>query len=86
MKDVLYEFLDVVRIYSKIPGKHPDMKKPFMVKRGSTVQDVAFKIHREFADKLKFAKVWGSGKFDGQVVERDHIVEDEDILEIHVDM
>ena len=86
MKDVLYEFLDVVRIYSKIPGKDPDMKKPFMVKRGSTVQDVAFKIHREFADKLKFAKVWGSGKFDGQVVERDHIVEDEDILEIHVDM
>jgi len=86
MKDALYEFLDVVRIYSKIPGKDADMKKPFMVKRGSTVLDVAFKIHREFADKLKFAKVWGSGKFDGQVVERDHIVEDEDILEIHVDM
>ncbi len=86
MKQALYEFLDVVRIYSKIPGKDADMKKPFMVKRGSTVQDVAFKIHREFADKLKFAKVWGSGKFDGQIVERDHVVEDEDILEIHVDM
>jgi uncharacterized protein len=86
MKKALYEFLDVVRVYSKIPGKDPDMKKPFMVKRGSTVQDVAFKIHREFADNLKFAKVWGSGKFDGQVVERDHVVEDGDILEIHVDM
>jgi ribosome-interacting GTPase 1 len=86
MKERLYEFLDVVRVYSKIPGKDPDMKKPFMVKRGSTVQDVAYKIHREFADKLKFAKVWGSGKFDGQVVESGHIVEDEDILEIHVDM
>jgi ribosome-interacting GTPase 1 len=86
MKDILYEFLDVVRVYSKIPGKDADMKKPFMVKRGSTVQDVAFKIHREFADNLKFAKVWGSGKFDGQIVERDHVVEDEDILEIHVAM
>jgi len=86
MKEALYKFLDVVRIYSKIPGKGADMKKPFMVPRGSTVQDVAFKIHREFADKLKFAKIWGSGKFDGQVVDRDHIVEDEDILEIHVDM
>jgi ribosome-interacting GTPase 1 len=86
MKKVLYEFLDVVRVYSKIPGKDPDMEKPFMVKRGSTVQDVAYKIHREFADKLKFAKVWGSGKFDGQVVESGHVVEDGDILEIHVDM
>jgi ribosome-interacting GTPase 1 len=75
-----------VRVYSKIPGKDADMKKPFMVKRGSTVQDVAFKIHREFADNLTFAKVWGSGKFDGQIVERDHVVEDEDILEIHVAM
>ena len=62
------------------------MDKPFIVKRGSSVQDVAFKIHREFADNLKFARVWGSGKFDGQVVERDHVVEDGDILEIHVDM
>jgi len=86
MRTALYEFLDVVRVYSKIPGKDADMKKPFMVTRGSTVQDVAYKIHREFADKLKFAKVWGSGKFDGQVVESGHVVEDGDILEIHVDM
>ena len=86
MKTRLYEFLDVVRIYSKIPGKKVDMKKPFIVKRGSTVLDVAQKIHREFGHNLKFAKIWGSGKFDGQVVERDHVVEDGDILEIHVDM
>jgi len=86
MKKRLYEFLDVVRIYSKIPGKKVDLKKPFIIKRGSTVLDVAQKIHREFGHNLKFAKIWGSGKFDGQVVDRDHIVEDEDILEIHVDM
>lgn len=86
MKRFLYDFLDIVRVYSKIPGKDPDMKRPFLVKRGSTVHDVAYKIHREFADNLRFAKIWGSGKFDGQVVERDHVVEDGDILEIHVDM
>lgn len=86
MKAALYELLGVVRIYSKIPGKKADMKKPFVVKRGSTVLDVARKIHREFGDHLKFARVWGSGKFEGQVVERDHIVEDEDVLEVHVDM
>jgi len=86
MKAALYELLDIVRIYSKIPGKDPDMKKPFVVTRGSTVLDVARKIHREFGDHLKFARVWGSGKFDGQVVERDHVVEDGDVLEVHVDM
>ena len=62
------------------------MKKPFIVPRGSNVMDVARKIHREFADNLKSARVWGSGKFDGQIVDVEHIVEDEDILEIHVDM
>lgn len=86
MKAALYELLDVVRVYSKIPGKKVDMKKPFIVRRGSTVLDVARKIHREFGDHLKFARVWGSGKFDGQVVERDHVVEDGDVLEVHVDM
>ncbi len=86
MKRELFEFLDVVRIYSKIPGKKTDRNKPFIVKRGSTVIDVARKIHREFGDHMKFARVWGSGKFDGQIVERDHVVEDGDVLEIHVDM
>ena len=86
MKKRLFEFLDVVRIYSKIPGKKADQRKPFIVRRGSTVIDVARKIHREFGDHMKFARVWGSGKFDGQVVERDHVVEDGDVVEIHVDM
>jgi ribosome-interacting GTPase 1 len=86
MKQALYEFLDVVRIYSKIPGKKADLKKPFIVKRGSTVLDVARMIHREFGDNLRYARVWGSGKFDGQVVERDHVVEDGDVLELHVDL
>lgn len=85
-KDALYEFLDIIRIYSKIPGKKADLEKPFILKKGSTVLDVARKIHREFGDRLKFARVWGSGKFDGQIVERDHVVEDGDVLELHVDM
>ncbi len=86
LKKRLYEFLDVVRIYSKIPGKQVDLNQPFMVPRGGTVIDVARKIHREFGDHLKSARVWGSGKFDGQTVDRDHVVEDGDILEIHVDL
>ncbi len=86
MKEALYKLLDVVRVYSKVPGKDAEMKKPFIVPRGSTVADVAGKIHREFSDHLKSARVWGSGKFDGQIVDVEHIVEDGDILEIHVDI
>ena len=85
MKRTLYGLLAIIRVYSKIPGKKPDMERPFIVPRGSTVHDVARKIHREFGEKVKSARVWGSGKFDGQVVERDHVVADGDILEIHVD-
>jgi ribosome-interacting GTPase 1 len=86
LKDALFKMLDVIRIYSKVPGKDADMKKPFIVPRGSNVMDVARKIHREFAENLKSARVWGSGKFDGQIVDVEHIVEDGDILEIHVNM
>ncbi len=76
--------LDVIRIYTKVPGKDPDMTRPFTVQRGDTVTDVARLIHRGRAAELKFAKVWGSGKFDGQQVGADHVVDDGDILELHM--
>lgn len=85
MKERLFRFLDIIRIYSKIPGKKPDLEKPFIVRRGSTVADVATKIHRDFGDKVKSARVWGSAKFDGQIVDRHHVVQDRDIVEIHVE-
>jgi ribosome-interacting GTPase 1 len=85
MKRALFVFLDIIRIYSKIPGKKPDMEKPFIVKRGSTVADVASKIHRDFGEKVKSARVWGSAKFDGQVVDRLHVVQDRDVVEVHVE-
>ncbi len=86
LQDALFKMLDVIRIYSKVPGKDVDMKKPFIVPRGSNVMDVAQKIHREFAEHLKSARIWGSGKFPGQIVDVEHIVEDGDVLEIHVNM
>lgn len=86
LKRVLVKSLNIVRVYGKVPGKPPDMKRPFILPRGSTVTDVARKIHREFGDKLRSARVWGSGKFDGQTVDGTHVVEDGDILEIQVGM
>ena len=80
----LFEKLAVVRIYTKIPGKDPDMDRPYTVRHGATVEDVAVLVHRDIAADLKFARVWGATTFDGQQVGRDHPVEDGDILELHV--
>ncbi|MBM4041358.1 MAG: TGS domain-containing protein [Planctomycetes bacterium] len=80
----LFATLDVIRVYCKQPGKPPDMGAPFILPRGSTVLDMAREVHRDFPDKLKYACVWGSAKFDGQQVHRDHVLQDRDIVELHV--
>jgi ribosome-interacting GTPase 1 len=75
--------LDVVRVYPKPPGKPPDRAKPFVLPRGSTVEDLAGVVHRDLRATLKHAVLWGaSGKFGGQRVGRQHILEDEDIVEL----
>ncbi len=85
LKESIFKMLDIIRIYSKAPGKEPDMEKPFTLKRGSTVLDLAQGIHKDFKDKLKNAYVWGSSKFEGQAVPRDYVLEDKDIVELDVD-
>jgi ribosome-interacting GTPase 1 len=80
----LFELLEVVRVYSKMPGHPPDMNKPFTLRRGGTVRDVARQVHRGLATELKFARVWGpSAEFDGQQVSGDHVVQDRDVVELH---
>ena len=80
----LFRALEIVRVYTKAPGRPPDKDKPFTVRRGDTVHDVAVQVHKEIADSFKFARLWGSGQFSGQQVGRDHAVSDGDVLEIHV--
>ncbi len=79
-----YDLLGVMRIYTKIPGKPADRTKPFTIPFGSTVLDLAREIHRDLEHSLKFAKVWGTGVFDGQTVKRDHELHDADVVELHV--
>ena len=83
-KKQLFEFFDLIRVYTKEPGEKTEMDKPIILKRKSTVLDVAKEIHKDFANKLKFARVWGSSKFPGQRVEKDHILQDKDIVELHI--
>ncbi|MDM8000092.1 MAG: TGS domain-containing protein [Dehalococcoidia bacterium] len=82
-REMVYKALDVVRVYTKPPGGKADLTEPSVVKRGSTVGDVAETVHKDFARNLKYAQVWGSGKFDGQRVRRDYVLQDGDIIELH---
>ncbi|MHC4418290.1 MAG: GTPase [Planctomycetota bacterium] len=78
-----FELLHIIRIYAKPPGKKPDMDEPFTLPAGSTVMDLATAIHRELAEKLKFARIWGTGVYDGQNAQRNHVLNDKDIIELH---
>jgi len=83
-KKAVVEKLQIIRVYSKAPGKEPDLNAPFVLKKGSTLEDFAAKVHKDFVDKLKLAKVWGDEVFDGQMVQRDYILQDGDVVELHI--
>lgn len=84
MRKEIYQLLDIIRVYTKAPGKEPDLTEPVILKKGSTVEDVASSIHKDFAHKLRYARIWGSGKFGGQMVKRDFPVQEGDVVELHI--
>ena len=84
LKWMLFERLSIIRIYSKAPNAEPDRSAPFIMKSGSTVEEFARKIHKDFYDNLAFARVWGSSMFDGQMVQRDYVLQDEDVVELRI--
>jgi len=80
----LFRALEIVRVYTKTPGKAADSNdKPFTVRRGGTVHDVAQLVHKDVARSLKFARMWGAEVYDGQQVGSDHLVADGDMVELH---
>jgi len=84
LKRAIFEISHIIRIYSKVPGKAPDLSRPFTFKEGTTVLDLARQIHKDYVEKLRFARIWGSSRFDGQKVERNYILKDKDIVELHL--
>jgi ribosome-interacting GTPase 1 len=81
---VIFSALDIIRVHTKTPGKKVDMSDPMVMKKGSTIKNAAEDVHKDFRHKLKYALVWGSGKFDGQRVSQDHVLQDNDIIEMHI--
>ncbi len=80
----IYLLLGIIRVYTKAPGKEPDRAEPVIMKKGSTVEEVALSVHKDFANKLRYARIWGSGKFEGQMVKKDYQVNEGDVIELHI--
>lgn len=83
LKDELFRMLGVIRVYTKAPGRRADRSVPYVFRRGITVEEVAAVVHKDFAERLKYARVWGSRTYEGQMVQREHVLEDGDVLELH---
>jgi len=83
LRRAMFDLLGIVRVYTKIPGKPPDLDNPFTLRKGSTLIDFAGAIHKDFVHKLRFARAWGKNHLDGAQIGRDHVLEDGDVVELH---
>ena len=84
LKQEICQLLDKIRVYTKAPGKEADLSEPVILKKGSRMEDVALFIHKDFLAKLRYARIWGSEKYDGQRVKRDHQVYEGEAIELHI--
>jgi uncharacterized protein len=85
LREAIYRSMDVVRVYSKLPAaKEPDLDRPFTVRRGSTLVEMAGQVHKDFAEGLKYARVWGTAVHPGTPVKGDYVLQDKDIVELHM--
>ncbi|MCX7750325.1 MAG: 50S ribosome-binding GTPase [Candidatus Bipolaricaulota bacterium] len=84
VKRAIFRSSGVVRVYTKKPGHPPDLAQPYTIREGATVLNVVEQIHKDFVSRLRYVRLWGSGRFDGQHAPLDHVVQDKDIVEIHL--
>ncbi|MDY0165585.1 MAG: GTPase [Thermoguttaceae bacterium] len=85
LRNAIYAAMDVVRVYTKLPtSKEPDLDRPFTVRRGSTLLEMAGQVHKDYLEGLKFARVWGTAVHAGTQVKGDYVLHDRDIVELHI--
>jgi len=82
LREAIWNRLRLIRVFMKKPGKEPDMKEPVIIRKGSTIRDVAGKIHRSWGG-ADSARVWGSSRFPGQRLGLGYVLKDRDVVEIH---
>jgi ribosome-interacting GTPase 1 len=80
----LFESLEIIRVYTKEPNNSKPSDHPFVVRAGTTVRELASNIHSNLAERYRYSRIWGStSKFAGERVGPEHVLGDQDIVEIH---
>jgi hypothetical protein len=83
LRALTFRAFGIIRVYTKQPGKPPDRSAPFTLPHGATVGDLAERIHKDLLREMTFARVWGTSAFDGQAVQKDHVLAEGDVVELH---
>lgn len=84
LKKLIFKKLSLIRVYCKEVGKKPDLENPLLLKKGQTVQDACQKLHRDFINKFRFVRIWGSSRFPGQKFNLNYELKDRDVMEVHL--
>jgi ribosome-interacting GTPase 1 len=84
VRQMLFAGLGIIRVYSKLPAKKPDLDAPFVLRKGSTTMDLALKVHKDYVSKLRFAKLWRGAEYKGMMVSKEFTLEDRDVMELHL--
>ena len=84
IKNIIIETLEIIRVYSKRPGHEAEFDRPYTFRKGSNLIDFAKAVLKDFAQNLKFARVWGTMVFDGQRINKDYLLQDKDVIELHI--
>jgi hypothetical protein len=83
LKQKIYEELEIIRVYTKEPSQEADLADPVILKKESRLLEAALQIHKDFAQKLKYARVWGKGRYAGQMIGKTDQLLEGDIVEFH---
>jgi small GTP-binding protein len=82
-REAVWRLTGLVRVFTRKPGS--EARDPMALDPGATVADVAAELHNDLRTECRGARIWGpSAKFDGQLVGRDHVVEEDDVIEVIV--
>ncbi|MBN1940231.1 MAG: TGS domain-containing protein, partial [Candidatus Aminicenantes bacterium] len=84
LRKIIFDLLQVIRVYSKAPGKKAERDAPFVLPRGSDLMRIAAAVHKDFVEKLAYARLWRGSEISGLMVNRDFALEDEDVVELHL--
>lgn len=79
----IFRAIDIIRVYTKEPKDKEPSSNPFILKRGSTVANLAKQIHSDFIERFAYARVWAKRlAFSPQKVGPSFILEDKDVVEL----